>query len=71
MVPEVGSPHLVELLSSSERAELDLTRAFYADYAETRLDLLDRLRQIDRPAHLVLPKVVGAFPSDEVAAVLD
>jgi hypothetical protein len=45
VVPAVGENHLRELLTASERAELDLTRAYYAAYAETRLDLLDRLRQ--------------------------
>lgn len=50
VVPEVGGNHLRELLTASERAELDLTRAFYAAYAETRLDLLDRLRQENRDA---------------------
>ena len=49
VVPQVGGNHLAELLTASERAELDLTRAFYAAYAETRLDLLGRLRQ-ENPA---------------------
>jgi len=40
VVPEVGENHLRDLLAASERAELDLTKQFYAAYAETRLDLL-------------------------------
>jgi hypothetical protein len=44
VVPVVGEVHLAELLAASERAELDLTRSFYVHYAETRFDLLTRLR---------------------------
>lgn len=43
-MPEVGTNHLEDLLGASERAEFDLTKAFYAVYAETRVDLLDQLR---------------------------
>jgi hypothetical protein len=49
VIPEVGENHLAELLTASERAELDLTQAFYIHYAETRFDLLARLRQ-ENPA---------------------
>ena len=44
VVPAVGENHLAELLTASESAELDLTRTFYVHYAETRFDLLTRLR---------------------------
>ena len=45
VVPEGGAPHLAELLNASEQAGLELTRQFYAVYAQTRFDLLDRLRE--------------------------
>jgi len=44
VAPASGPPHLDALLAASDRADLELTRAYYAEYAAMRRDILDLLR---------------------------
>jgi methylase of polypeptide subunit release factors len=56
MVPAAGRCHLDDLLSESRRIGVDLTRAYYRDYADLRLKTFYRLRQCNSavpPARLL------------------
>jgi len=53
VIPAAGAGHLDGLLAASERAGLELTRSYYAEYARMRREILGRLRQAN-PA--VLPE---------------
>lgn len=44
VVPEAGEGHLDQLLRLSERAGEELTRSYYADYAELRREILAHLQ---------------------------
>lgn len=55
VAPETGEGHLAELLRLSEQAGETLTRAYYADYAELRREVLARL-QTANPK--VIPEVL-------------
>ena len=55
VVPEEGPCHLDELLAATEKADLELTRSFYDDYAAIRRDVLGRLRE-ENPK--ILPETV-------------
>jgi hypothetical protein len=45
VVPPAGPTHLDELLKASERAGVELTRSYYAEYSRMRRETLARLRQ--------------------------
>ncbi len=45
MVPAAGGCHLDDLISESRRIGLELTRAYYRDYADLRVKTFNRLRQ--------------------------
>ncbi len=45
VVPEEGKCHLGELPAATEKADLELTRGFYDDYAALRRRTLERLRR--------------------------
>lgn len=55
VVPEQGLGHLDELLKTSERAGLELTRSYYAEYARVRRETLAHLRQANSR---VLPEIL-------------
>lgn len=55
VVPLSGPAHLDELLRASERAGLELTRSYYAEYSRARREILARLRQAN-PA--VAPEIL-------------
>jgi SAM-dependent methyltransferase len=44
VIPEAGPGHLAELLLASERADLELTRSYYAEYSRMRREILGHLR---------------------------
>jgi hypothetical protein len=45
VVPLTGPGHLDELLKASERAGVDMTRSYYAEYSRLRREILAQLRQ--------------------------
>jgi SAM-dependent methyltransferase len=55
VVPAQGTGHLDELLKASDRAGLELTRSYYAEYDRIRREILDRLRRANPN---VLPEIL-------------
>ncbi len=67
VVPAAGPGHLDELLKASERADLELTRSYYAEYARMRREILALLRGANPR---VLPEILLLYTQKLLDRVL-
>jgi SAM-dependent methyltransferase len=67
VVPAEGPGHLDELLKASETAGLELTRSYYAEYAQTRREILAHLRDANPQ---VLPEILLLYTQQLLDRVL-
>lgn len=67
VVPVEGPGHLDELLKASETAGLELTRSYYAEYAQTRREILAHLRDANPQ---VLPEILLLYTQQLLDRVL-